>query len=91
MPPRNDAAPGLSEPGHPQHHQFRVDLSQPVRTQTPLLQHARPEVLDEHVGVGDKFPQNSLTRRTSEIQRHASLVARDDLPPQTVAVLARAM
>jgi hypothetical protein len=78
--------PFLAEPGDPQHHQPRVDVEQRVGPETPLLHDARPEVLDDHVRVGDELAQQLLPLRAAEVQGDRALVAGDHLPPQAVAL-----
>jgi hypothetical protein len=82
---------GLAETGDTQHDQARVEGLQLLRARTPLLQHAGAEVLDQHVGIGYEVAQDLLAFGRTEVQRHASLVAGDDLPPQPVTVLVRAV
>src|SRR3954452_24482243 len=48
----------------------------------PLLHDPRPEVLHDHVRVGDELAQQLLPLRPAEVQRDRALVAGDHLPPQ---------
>ena len=82
---------GLAEAGDTQHDQTRVDGVELFWAQAPLLQHAGPEVLDEHIGIGHEIAQYLLALRSTEFQGHAPLVAGNDLPPQPVTVLVRAV
>jgi hypothetical protein len=77
---------GLSEAGHPKHHQPGVDGEEVVGAEAPLLHHTGPEVLHQHVGVGGQLSQQLLPFGLAEVQRHRPLVPRDDLPPQPVAL-----
>src|SRR5262249_30565285 len=54
--------------------------------EAPLFQRAGHEILDEDVGVADQALQQILTAGMREVQRHRSLAARVDLPPQLPAV-----
>jgi hypothetical protein len=76
----------LAEAGDAQHHQPRVDVEQRVGAEPPLLHDPRPEVLHDHVRVGDELAQQLLPLRPAEVQRDRALVAGDHLPPQAVAL-----
>ena len=82
---------GLAEAGHAQHDEPGVELVQPVGPEPPALHHAGPEVLDQHVGVRDEALEQLAALGPAEVERDGALVARDDLPPQAVAVLAVAV
>jgi hypothetical protein len=84
VPNARRSAYGLAEPGHAQHHQPGIDLVEHVRTEPPLLHHAGPEVLHDHVRLGGQPAQQVLPFGLAEVQGHRVLVARDHLPPQAV-------
>ena len=58
------------------HHARRIGL-EPVVVETPLLQRADLEVLDQHVGLADQPGQHFLTGLHRHVQRDRSLVAVD--------------
>jgi hypothetical protein len=82
---------GLAKAGDPQHDQTRVERVEPLRAQPPPLQHTGPEVLDEHLGIACKGTEDLLALGGTEVERHASVVAGDDLPPQAVTILVRSV
>jgi len=83
--------PGLTEAGDTQNDQAGVFGLEPFRTQTPFLEHAGAEILDQHVRRAREGPQHLLALRPTKIEGDASLVAGDHLPPQSVSVLVRAV
>ena len=44
------------------------------------LERSRPKILDQHLCAGDQIGQQFAAARIPEVQRHALLVARIDLP-----------
>src|SRR5688572_19042306 len=83
--------PELPEPGGTQHHEARVQCQQLLRPQPPPLHDARTEVLNQDVAAHDQPAEDVLPGRSAEREGHRALVTTDDLPPETVPVLARAM
>jgi hypothetical protein len=86
-----EAGPGgvgtvLAEPGDPADHQPWVALEQDVRSDTEAFQGPRPEVLDEHIGVGGQVKQGLAAGGGLEVQGDAALVAADHLPIEARAV-----
>ena len=61
----------LAEPGDPGDHQPRVDRVQLGRPEPPALQRARPEVLDQHVGVGEQPAQDRGAVRVGQVEGDA--------------------
>ena len=80
--------PRLAEPSDAQHDEIRVDLEQALGPEAPLLHDAGAKVLDQHVRVFDEPLHDLPALGPAENQRRGALVARDDLPPQPVTVLA---
>ncbi len=81
--------PELAEPGDARDDQPRVGLVQPLGRQAPALEGAGPEVLDEHVGLGDQAQQQLGAGLGVEVQGDRPLVAPEARPPQGDAVLRR--
>ena len=81
--------PVLAEAGDTQDGEPRIDLLQPCPGDAPAVERARPEILDQNVGIGDQPAEQVAAGGLAEIQRDASLVAIGDLPPQRLAVLVR--
>src|SRR6202171_816366 len=80
---------GLAKSSDPEHDQARIKAVQSVGTQAPLLQDTGTEVLNEHAGGHDEGAQDLLPIGGAKVECHAPLVAGDDLPPPSVAVLVR--
>ena len=78
---------GLAEASDACDHEPGVAGVQLFRADAPVLERARPEVLDEDVGLGHEVQQDRLGLRLREIQRDRPLVTADHLPPQVDPVL----
>ena len=65
----------VTEPGHGQHHEARVSLLQELEAQPESVEHAGPEVLDEHVSAVDQLQQYLAIRLVLEVERDGLLVA----------------
>src|ERR1700730_2639989 len=81
----------LAEAGHAQHDQPWVDPVQLLRTQVPAFQDTGAEILDQDVVLSDQPLHHLLALRARELESDGQLVARDDLPPQSLTVLTEAM
>src|SRR5437773_7635272 len=66
-------------------------VGQPLVAQTPPLERAGTEVLDDDVRPRGEVAEDALAVGAREVERGRPLVAPDHLPPQTDAVLARAV
>ncbi len=71
----------LAVPGNAQHDEPRVEFGQLPVIHPPPFQRSGPEVLDEHVGLGNQFARDVLAVGTAQVQRERALVARLHLPP----------
>ena len=63
-----------------------IALAQHVVTQAPLLQRARPEVLDDDVGALDEVQEQVAARGLAQVQGDGFLVAGVHRPEEVVAV-----
>ena len=64
---------GLSVAGDARHDQPRIAFAQRVGRQVHLLQRARPEVLDQHVGLRAEFAEQVLASGIGHVAGDASL------------------
>jgi hypothetical protein len=78
--------PRLAVAGNADEDEAGVDLLELVEAQPPLLERPGPEVLDDGVALGDEVEQELLALLRAEVQGDAALVARDQRPPQRLAV-----
>ena len=78
--------PGLPEAGDADHDQARIDRRQLGPAEAPLLHRAGPEVLEQEVGLLDQVLEQRLAVGLAQVERDRLLVARDDRPPQRLAV-----
>jgi hypothetical protein len=65
----------------------RVDLAQGCVAEPEAIERARPEILHQHVRLGDHLPEQILAGVGLEIQRQAALVGVQDQEEQAVAIL----
>ena len=77
----------LPEGRHAQHDQTRMFAQQVLGIQVPLLERARPEVLDHDVEGSEPAAEEHLRGRFVEVHRDAALVAREGLPVDCLVVL----
>ena len=54
--------------------QARVELAQHVVAEAQSVHHARREILDQHVGLGDQVEEDLLAARLLEVEDHRLLV-----------------
>ena len=66
---------GRAEPGERHVHDVGVDRAHVVVAEPELVHHARPEVLDQHVGVGREPAHDVEARRRLQIDRDRALPA----------------
>ncbi len=78
---------GLAIATHAQHDELGVGRQQVLGGQAPAFEGARPEVLDQHIGLGGELAHQGLGLGLLEVQRDGALVARLHLPPHRGAVL----
>ena len=86
-PGRGAYGPVWPKPGAAHDDEPRIDGVQDVRAEAPALERARPEALDEHVGVATSSLSSSRALGLAEVDRDEALVAVDERPPQRDAVL----
>ena len=67
--------------------QPRVDLAERFVAEPEAIERARPEVLHQHVRLGDHLPEQILAGVGLEIERQAALVGVQDQEEQAVTVL----
>jgi hypothetical protein len=65
----------------------RVDLGERLVAEPQAVERAWPEVLDQHVGLGDHLPEQALALLRLEVERQALLVGVEHEEEQAVAVL----
>jgi hypothetical protein len=79
-PGRSGVGAVLAEAGHPQDHQPRGCGPAARRAEPEALQHAGPEVLDQHVASSDQRQQRLPALVGLEVEGGAALVAAHHLP-----------
>ena len=77
---------GLAEGGDARHDQPRVDRVERLPAEPPALQHARPEILEDDVALGDQPSDDVLAFRDVEVEGHELLVPVIDGEPVRAAV-----
>src|SRR5215813_8685856 len=66
-----------------------IELFQLVIAEAPLLQRARPEILDDDVALRSQLPEQFASAVGREVERDAFLVARLRQPHQRIAAVGR--
>ena len=77
----------LSVAADAKHDEFRVQGQQSLRAQAPAFNGARPEVFNQHIGLGGQLADNSLSSRLFQIEDQRAFVSRLHLPPDRGTVL----
>ncbi|SKU66593.1 Uncharacterised protein [Mycobacteroides abscessus subsp. abscessus] len=77
---------GLPITGYPNQNDPLVSLRQDVVAQTPPLQGAGPEILDDHVRLVDEIEKQGPSRLGPQIQRDGLLIARVHRPKHVMSV-----
>ena len=80
------ARAGLAEARDVDEHDRRVGLGQHVVAEPPLVEPARPEVLDHDVARRRQPPHHGAGPLVAQVERDRPLVAPDGRPPQAVTV-----
>src|SRR5262249_16445067 len=78
--------PGLPVAGYPNQDDARVTFAQHVVAQVPLLQRARPEVLNHDVGLLDELEEQLTAAWPAQVERDRSFVARMHGPEDMVPI-----
>ena len=83
---RRGVRPGLPEARDAAVDQARIRLGQFAISDTELVGHARPEVLDHDVGALSELPRNATSFRVPEVEANALLVAVQHREARALAV-----
>ncbi len=75
----------LAEAGDAEQDQPRIPCEQHVGAEPESFDRARPEVLDQHVGIGGERDQRIATRVGLEVEHDRALVPTEQLPRVRVA------
>ncbi|MCY1529972.1 hypothetical protein D9M68_651450 [compost metagenome] len=79
----------LSEAGHAQDDQVRLERPQHLLGQAPTVQRARPEVLDQYIELGQQPLEKIHAFRNAQVQCAEAFASLGGLPPYASAVLER--
>ncbi len=77
---------GLPVAGHPHQDDAPIAFAQNVVAEIPLLQRARPEVLDDDVGALDEVEEEVAAAGLTQVERDGLLVAGVHRPEEVVPV-----